>query len=74
MNASSAPGPDGVAAFFLKEYVDQLIYPLMDTILPEGIARAIITPIHKGGEKSVPANYRPVALTNHLTERTSETP
>ena len=29
MNVSSAPGPDGVAAFFLKEYVDQLVYPIM---------------------------------------------
>ena len=76
MNVSSAPGPDGVAAFFIKEYADQLVYPIMkiwrtslDTgMLPEGTARAFITPIHKGGEKSLPANYRPVALTNHLTK------
>jgi len=28
----------------------------------------VITPIYKGGIKSKPANYRPVALTNHLTK------
>ena len=76
IKASSAPGPDGVTAFFLKTYIDQLIYPIMkiwrtslDTgKLPEGVAQAIITPIYKGGLKSLPANYRPVALTNHLTK------
>ena len=36
--------------------------------LPEGIAIAWITPIYKGGNKSLPANYRPVALTNHVTK------
>jgi hypothetical protein len=76
MKESSAPGPDGIAAYFLKKYADQLTYPIMkiwrmslDTgKLPEGTALAIITPIHKGGIKSMPANYRPVALTNHLTK------
>ena len=28
----------------------------------------MITPIYKGGVKSLPTNYRPVALTNHLTK------
>ena len=29
---------------------------------------AYITPIFKGGDKSEPSNYRPVALTNHITK------
>ena len=29
---------------------------------------AIITPIFKGGIKSLPSDYRPVALTNHVTK------
>jgi hypothetical protein len=34
----------------------------------EGINIAAITPNFKGGDKSVPRNYRPVALTSHLTK------
>ena len=76
MDENSAPGPDGITAYFLKTYIDQLLYPIirmwrnsLDTgKLPEGIAIAWITPIYKGGNKSLPANYRPVALTNHVTK------
>ena len=31
-------------------------------IIPETLKHSIIPPIHKGGSKSIPANYRPVAL------------
>ena len=30
--------------------------------MPEGINKSIIIPIHKGGMKGEPSNYRPVAL------------
>jgi len=36
--------------------------------LPEGIAQTIVTPLYKGGAKCEPRNYRPIALTNHLTK------
>ena len=36
--------------------------------LPEGTTLAYITPIFKGGARSLPANYRPISLTNHLTK------
>ncbi len=68
MCVSSAPGPDGVSAFLLKEYVDCLAAPLhyiwrtsLDTgLMPEGTLQSIITPIYKGGDRSIPKNYRPV--------------
>ena len=73
---SPAPGPDNIPAFFYKDYAEELVYPIMkiwrialDTgLLPEGTAQATITPIYKGGDKNKPANYRLVALTNHLTK------
>ena len=36
--------------------------------MPEGINLAHIVPLFKGGDKSLPKNYRPVALTSHITK------
>ena len=41
---------------------------LDEGILPNSPVLSIVTPIYKGGGKSEPSNYRPVALTNHLTK------
>ena len=39
----------------------------MDTgTIPAELLLVLICPIHKGGSKSAPKNYRPVALTSHL--------
>ena len=73
---SSAPGPDGVPAYLYHTFVDELADPVMkiwreslDTgVMPDGTSLAIITPIPKAVDKSIPANYRPVSLTNHLTK------
>ena len=35
-------------------------------IIPASLKSSIIPPIHKGGNKSEAANYRPVALTSHI--------
>ena len=76
LDANSAPGPDGIPASVYKDYATQLVGPMcklqriaLDTgKTTEGVAEAIITPLHKGGSKCEPANYRPVALTNHDTK------
>ncbi len=36
--------------------------------MPETTLLAFITPILKSVDRSVPANYRPVSLTNHMTK------
>ena len=76
MCGSSAPGPDGLSAFFLKKYIGVLKRPLhymwrtsLDTgKMPDGINQSVITPIFKEGTRSAPKDYRPVALTNHTTK------
>ena len=76
---SSAPGPDGIPPIIFHDYIEVLARPIKRIIrmsldsgkLPEpnGIAQAIIAPMLKpGGTKSNAADYRPIALTNHLTK------
>ena len=71
---TAASGPDGFPAIFLVKCKESLATPLcilwnycLDTgVIPVELKHAIVTPIHKGGSRSLPANYRPVALTSHL--------
>ena len=71
ISASSAPGPDGIQASFWKKCAIELAVPLQmlfiqsleSGIIPECLKRAAIVPIYKGGDKSLPSNYRPISLT-----------
>ena len=73
---NSAAGPDGIAAILLKKCKDSLAKPLhllwrdcLDRgITPSALKEAHIIPVHKGGHQGVAANYRPIALTSHLTK------
>ena len=71
---SAAPGPDKLPTIVLKECKEQLALPIytiwrksLDTgEIPETLKTQSIVPIFKKGNKSNPANYRPVSLTSHL--------
>ena len=71
---SAAPGPDKLPVILLKQCKAQLAYPIykiwrqsLDTgQIPEVLKEQGIVPIFKKGNKSCPANYRPVSLTSHL--------
>ena len=73
---SSAPGPDGVPAYLYIAFAEELASPvrliwsnsLNTGRMPDGTPLAIITPILKTVDKSLPSNYRPISLTNHLTK------
>ena len=74
LKASSAPGPDGVPAALLKicsEELSKTLHHLWRASLDNGHIPSeqllvLICPLHKGGSRSVPKNYRPVALTSHI--------
>ena len=76
IKVGSAPGPDEIPAVVYRKYASELAKPvsmiwricLDEGVMPEGTILSIITPIYKGDGKGESANYRPVALTNHLTK------
>ena len=74
LKESASAGPDGVPASLLRTCRKQLSSPLYKLWraslnkgkIPDELLLVLICPIHKGGNKSLPKNYRPVALTSHL--------
>ena len=74
IRSNSASGPDNVPAILLKNCAAELSRPLSrmwklsleKCKIPDGLKKAIITPIYKGGERSSASSYRPVALTSHI--------
>ena len=74
ISQTSAAGPDRFPAILLKKCCRPLSKPLsmiwrlsMDQgKIPTLLKTANIVPIHKGGSRGIPKNYRPVALTSHL--------
>ena len=76
LSCSSAPGPDGLPASLLKTCRRELSKPLyilwrasMDHgVIPPDLLLVMVCPVHKGGSRAAPKNYRPVALTSHLTK------
>ena len=67
-----ASGPDVVSNWIMKECSKQLagktyiiiVSSLKESKVPPGWKRANIVPIHKGGDKEDPLNYRSLSLTS----------
>ena len=74
MSSNSAAGPDTWSSILIKNCKENLGVPLaimwrksLDSgEIPESLKFATIAPLHKGGCKAQPKNYRPVALTSHI--------
>ena len=74
LNANSAAGPDDIPALFIIKTKESLALPLRILLrksldegdIPDILKLANITPIHKGGSKTKPEQYRPVSLTSHI--------
>ena len=74
LDENLAAGPDGIPAILLKNLKEVLALPLALMLrksiyegrIPEVFKLAYVTPIHKGGSKQNPEQYRPVSLTSHF--------
>ena len=74
LDPSSTAGPDGVSSKLLSEIKEEIATPLFIILkksldegnIPSIFKMAHITPIHKGGSKLKPEQYRPVSLTSHI--------
>ena len=74
LNMNSAAGPDGIPAIFLINTKISIANPLKMILrksldeekIPDIFKLAYVTPIHKGGSKLKPEQYRPVSLTSHV--------
>ena len=72
VNPDKSPGPDDIHPLLLKECATILAEPLSQIfqqsfdsgILPDDWKTANIVPIFKKGDRTNPANYRPVSLTS----------
>ena len=71
LKINSAPGPDGMTGELLTNCVSVISEPLAalftksltEGSVPTLLKRAAVVPIYKGGDRSLPSNYRPVSLT-----------
>ena len=76
LKSSSSPGSDGVPSDLLRNLCNELSEPLyliwrgsLDLgYIPPDLLLVQISPIHKGVSRRLPANYRPVALTSHISK------
>ena len=74
IDPNSTAGPEGVSAKFLRETMESIAVPLTIIMrksidqcdIPDILKLAYVTPIHKGGSRLKPENYRPVSLTSHI--------
>lgn len=75
LNPNKSPGYDQWNPYFLRELADVVCVPLsilFNKSLKEGAHKswleAVIAPIYKKGDKSLPNNYRPVSLTSVISK------
>ena len=74
--SNAAAGPDGFPAILLKRCCSALSSPLagiwrqslVEGVVPGICKHALIVPVYKGKSRSLPQNYRPIALTSHLVK------
>ena len=74
LKMNSAPGPDGIPSCLIKPCAAALSVPLAMMwnesfelgIVPSYYKISYVCPIYKKGDRTCPANYRPISLTSHI--------
>ena len=74
LSYKSSAGLDGVSSVLLKKGKRSLADPLLIVfrsflhtgVIPSILKEDFVVPVHKGGARSVPANFRPGSLTFHI--------
>ena len=76
LSSNSAAGPDGFS-FSLLINCSDILAPALNVmfsqsltqgVFPSALKRAVIVPIFRSGDKSIPANYRPISLTSCISK------
>ena len=74
MSASASTGPDGIPAAMLKGAKTPYAIMIADILrcsldtgdIPAILKLAHVIPLHKGGSRAEPSNFRPISLTSHI--------
>jgi hypothetical protein len=76
LHTNTASGPDGVSNKIIKRLKLHITKPLTHIIntsfstatFPQAFKKSHIIPLHKGGDKTVMTNYRPISLINNFAK------
>ena len=76
LSPNSAGGPDGIPASLLINCAEEIApalkiifsHSLSSSLIPTSFKEAVIIPVFKSGDKSLPSNYRPISLTSVLSK------
>ncbi len=76
MSVSKATGPNSIPTSILKQFIDELIEPLVSLInkslyegvFPDILKFASVCPIFKKNDRSKCDNYRPISLLSNLSK------
>lgn len=72
----TAPGMDNITSKILKSVKHVISKPLAkiinislhEGVFPDILKRAAVKPLHKGGDKHEPGNYRPISLISNISK------
>ena len=76
LHPNKSPGNDGIPIQLLKA-INFIISPILSDLINQSFASgtfpdilkiAKVIPLHKGGDKSNPSNYRPISILPHITK------